>query len=90
MNFGLTDGSTMRRDSLARWQSETSQVRSIRGGEDDEEKEVEEIGEEGKEGVGEKWILGGFLCHLLARKLIGPNRGWLFHHPVRALWPTCT
>lgn len=40
--------------------------------------------------VGEKWILGGFLCHLLARKLIGPNRGWLFHHPVRALWPTCT
>lgn len=32
MNFGLTDGSATRRDSLARWQSEVGEVGSIRGG----------------------------------------------------------
>jgi len=90
MNFGLTDSSATRRDSLVRWQSEVGEVRSIRGGSTSKTTEGGEVGK-GEEGnIGEKWILGGFLCHLLARKLIGPNRGWLFHHPVRALWPTCT
>lgn len=33
----------------------------------------------------EKWILRAFSATLPGRKIIGPNRGWLFHHPVHGI-----